>query len=110
MNGSLLERAKVELYLILVPLLGAVIYPVVVAWTWGGGWLNQLGYVDFAGSSIVHLAGAVCTFTASLVLGPRAGRFTEDDEEMANDGTGTLNLQRKATVIKDKKSVEFMSQ
>jgi ammonium transporter, Amt family len=82
-NGSLLERAKVELYLILVPILAAVIYPVVVGWTWGGGWLHQLGYVDFAGSSVVHLAGAVCTFTASLVLGPRAGRFENESPNVS---------------------------
>lgn len=88
MNGSLLERAKIELYLILVPILSAVIYPVVVGWIWGGGWLTQLGYVDFAGSSVVHLAGAVCTFTASLVLGPRAGRFSEKDD------AGSPNLRK----------------
>ena len=70
-----------ELYFIMIPFLASVIYPVVVAWTWGQGWLFQMGYVDFAGSSVVHLAGAVCTFTASIVLGPRAGRFEDDENE-----------------------------
>jgi Amt family ammonium transporter len=70
--------------LILVPFLAAFIYPVVVAWTWGQGWLFGMGYVDFAGSSVVHLAGAVCTFTASVILGPRTGRFSSKEDEATN--------------------------
>ena len=76
-NGALVERAKTELYIILVPFLAGVIYPVVVAWSWGQGWLYQLGYTDFAGSSVVHLAGGVCTLTAAIVIGPRKGKFSK---------------------------------
>ena len=78
-----------ELYLIIVPIMASVVYTVVVAWTWGQGWLFQMGYVDFAGSSVVHLAGAVCTFTCSVVLGPRAGRFEDDLPDQSMPETRT---------------------
>jgi ammonia channel protein AmtB len=50
-------------------------YPIVVAWTWGHGWLYELGYIDFAGSSVVHLAGGTSALVACICLGPRIGRF-----------------------------------
>ena len=50
-------------------------YPIVVAWTWGHGWLYKIGYIDFAGSSVVHLAGGTSALVACLCLGPRIGRF-----------------------------------
>ena len=51
------------------------IYPVVVAWTWGGGFLTKQGFVDFAGSGIVHLTGGVAGFVGAYMAGPRLGRF-----------------------------------
>ena len=54
-----------------------VIYPVVVAWTWGGGWLSKMGFYDFAGSSVVHLTGGIAGLAGAAIAGPRIGKFTE---------------------------------
>lgn len=53
------------------------IYPVIVAWTWGGGFLTEMGYTDFAGSGIVHMTGGIAGFVGALVIGPRLGRFKD---------------------------------
>ena len=53
------------------------IYPVIVAWTWGGGWLDKLGYVDFAGSGIVHITGGIAGLVGAMVTGPRLGKFVD---------------------------------
>jgi Amt family ammonium transporter len=70
---------------------GAIYYPIFGAWTWGGGWLNQLGnnldlgfgYVDFAGSGVVHAVGGVAALAGAIVLGPRIGKFTKDGKPRA---------------------------
>jgi len=49
------------------------IYPIVVAWTWGGGWLHELGYTDFAGSGIIHIVGGFAGLVGSSIMGPRIG-------------------------------------
>ena len=54
-----------------------LIYPVIVAWTWGEGWLSNLGYLDYAGSGIVHLTGGVAGLVGTLIIGPRIGKFTD---------------------------------
>ena len=51
------------------------IYPVVVAWTWGGGWLAEMGFSDFAGSGVVHLTGGIAGLAGAAICGPRMGRF-----------------------------------
>ena len=51
------------------------VYPVVVAWTWGNGWLNELGFKDFAGSGVVHLTGGISGLVGALIVGPRIGKF-----------------------------------
>lgn len=56
------------------------IYPVVVCWTWGAGWLAEFGYIDFAGSGIVHLVGGVAGFVGAAIMGPRIGLFDEETE------------------------------
>ena len=56
-------------------ILGAIIYPVVVFWTWGGGWIYEQGFVDFAGSTIVHMTGGIVALVGAYMLGPRAGRI-----------------------------------
>lgn len=73
--SAIQERVRFEVYFILVPIISGIVYPIVVSWTWGLGWLYQLGYVDFAGSSIVHLAGAMSALAVSICVGPRKGRF-----------------------------------
>ena len=74
-SGAVAERMKFGAYLVVAVAMTALIYPVVGAWTWGGGWIDQLGFVDFAGSTIVHLTGAVAGLVGAVVLGARIGKF-----------------------------------
>ncbi|MSO43878.1 MAG: ammonium transporter [Thermoleophilia bacterium] len=73
--GTMLDRTKFIGYVIFAVVFTGVIYPIVAHWTWGGGWLAQRGFLDFAGSSIVHLQGAVAALVGTLILGPRIGKF-----------------------------------
>lgn len=75
------ERVRFEVNFIIVPIISAIVYPVVVSWIWGKGWLYQMGYVDFAGSSVVHLAGAISALAVSICVGKRSGRFEEVPKE-----------------------------
>ncbi|MBB3109964.1 Amt family ammonium transporter [Paenibacillus phyllosphaerae] len=76
--GGFAERAKLSSYLIFTILFTAVIYPVVAHWIWGGGWLAQDGAQDYAGSTVVHLTGALAAFAATVLLKPRIGKFNKD--------------------------------
>mmetsp|Transcript_79106 Transcript_79106/g.218909 ORF Transcript_79106/g.218909 Transcript_79106/m.218909 type:complete len:632 (+) Transcript_79106:107-2002(+) len=76
-SGALAGRVSFTAYIILSMIMTGVIYPVVVKWGWGGGWLQELGYIDFAGGTIVHLVGAVSAFVCVCICGPRVGRFPE---------------------------------
>ncbi|WP_339063694.1 ammonium transporter [Tepidibacillus marianensis] len=76
--GGFAERAKLSVYFIFGTLFTIFIYPVVGHWVWGGGWLGQMGMQDFAGSTVVHLQGAIAGFIATLFLGPRIGKFNKD--------------------------------
>ena len=73
-TGGMAERTNFVGKLIYSAILGAVIYPMVVFWTWGGGWIAAQGFIDFAGSTIVHMTGGIVALTGAYVLGPRAGR------------------------------------
>jgi ammonium transporter, Amt family len=75
-SGAVAERMKLRSYMLITVVITGVIYPVVGHWVWGGGWLSELGFVDFAGSTVVHLSGAVAAFIAVLFLGPRIGKYT----------------------------------
>ncbi len=75
--GSMLDRTKFIGYVIFGIVFAGFIYPTVAHWTWGGGWLLQNGFQDFAGSSIVHLQGALAAAAGALVLGPRIGKFRD---------------------------------
>jgi len=77
-SGTVAERIKVWPFLIFVVVLSAVIYPVQASWVWGGGWLNELGFVDFAGSTLVHSVGGWCALTGAIILGARKGKYTAD--------------------------------
>ncbi len=73
-TGAMAERTDFRGKLIYSAILGAFIYPVVVFWTWGGGFLEDLGFLDFAGSTIVHQTGGILALVGALVVGPRVGR------------------------------------
>ncbi len=82
-SGAMAERTKFRAYLIYSFVISAVIYPVVVRWQWGGGWLFQgkglpTGFHDFAGSSVVHMVGGVAAFWGAKALGPRIGKYGPD--------------------------------
>ena len=77
-SGTLAERIKLIPFLIFVVLLCGVIYPIQGAWQWGGGFLSELGFSDFAGSTIVHSTGGWAALMGALILGARAGRYTSD--------------------------------
>eukprot|EP00403_Amphidinium_massartii_P042346 CAMPEP_0178435874 /NCGR_PEP_ID=MMETSP0689_2-20121128/34152_1 /TAXON_ID=160604 /ORGANISM="Amphidinium massartii, Strain CS-259" /LENGTH=567 /DNA_ID=CAMNT_0020057959 /DNA_START=249 /DNA_END=1949 /DNA_ORIENTATION=- len=74
-SGALAGRVAFSSYLLLSVVLTGVIYPIIVRMTWGGGWLGEMGFVDFAGSAIVHLVGAVSAIVSASVCGPRIGRY-----------------------------------
>ncbi len=77
-SGALAERVSLWAFFAFTAVLTAVIYPVVGAWTWGGGWLSQMGFQDFAGSTIVHSTGGWAALAALLVIGPRWGKYRKD--------------------------------
>jgi len=83
-SGSLAERTYLETYLIYSFISCSFIYPVVSAWHWGGGWLKELGFIDFAGSGIVHMVGGASGCIGAYLLGPRYdifGTFKKKEEE-----------------------------
>jgi len=77
-SGALAERVKMWPFFLFTLILTGVIYPIVGAWQWGGGWLSELDYVDFAGASIVHTTGGWAALAGVLVVGPRLGKFRRD--------------------------------
>ncbi len=85
-SGSMAERTKFSAYCIYSMVISAVIYPVSGHWVWGGGWLSQLGFHDFAGSTAVHMVGGVAAFVGAAILGPRIGKYTKDGKARAIPG------------------------
>ena len=77
-SGALAERIKLWSFFVFIAVLTAIIYPVIGAWTWGGGWLAEMGFKDFAGSTIVHSTGGWAALAGALVLGARKGKFRAD--------------------------------
>ncbi|MBS7345922.1 MAG: ammonium transporter [Caryophanon sp.] len=76
-SGAVAERTNIFAYIAIVVVMTLFIYPVVGHWVWqGDGWLTALGFVDFAGSTVVHLTGAVAAFVAAAMIGPRIGKYT----------------------------------
>jgi Amt family ammonium transporter len=73
--GAMAERDKFWGWIIAAIGITGFIYPVVEHWVWGGGWLSELGYIDYAGSTVVHLVGGMLAITAAYVIGPRIGKF-----------------------------------
>ena len=77
-SGALAERVKLWSFFVFTLVLTAFIYPIVGAWTWGGGWLSAMGFQDFAGSTIVHGTGGAAALAGALVVGPRHNKFRAD--------------------------------
>ncbi|OXS74494.1 ammonium transporter [Domibacillus enclensis] len=84
--GGFAERAKLSVYVLFTILFSALVYPVVAHWIWGGGWLAEHGKQDFAGSTVVHLTGAMAALAATILLKPRIGRFNKDGSANAIHG------------------------
>lgn len=85
-SGALAGRVKFSGYLIYTAVITAIIYPIVVNWQWGEGWLYELGFEDFAGSTIVHSTGAWAALAAVIVVGPRLGKYGPDGKPRAIPG------------------------
>ena len=77
-SGACAERIKVWPFMIFAAIMTGLIYPIFGAWTWGGGWLAEMGFSDFAGSTIVHSVGGWAALTGCLILGARKGKYSED--------------------------------
>ena len=77
-SGTILERTKLRTFWAFTLILTAFIYPIAGAWVWGGGWLDEMGFQDFAGSTVVHITGGCAALAALLVIGPRCGKFRPD--------------------------------
>ncbi len=74
-SGAMAERTKFSAYCIYSAVISAVVYPIEAHWVWGGGWLQQMGYVDFAGSSAIHMVGGISALIGAILLGPRIGKY-----------------------------------
>ena len=76
-SGAMAERTKFSSYCVYSAVISAVIYPIEAHWTWGGGWLAQMGFHDFAGSNCIHMVGGISALIGAAILGPRIGKFTK---------------------------------
>ncbi|TGD44933.1 ammonium transporter [Pseudotabrizicola sediminis] len=77
-SGTLAERIKLWPFLIFTVILTGFLYPIEASWQWGGGWLSEAGFSDFAGSTLVHAAGGFAALAGALILGPRLGKYTKE--------------------------------
>jgi ammonium transporter, Amt family len=84
--GTMLERTKFAVYVVFAVVFAGLIYPMVGHWIWGGGWLTELGMQDFAGSTVVHLSGAMAALAGTLLLGPRLGKYDDDGRPVTIPG------------------------
>ena len=79
-SGTLAERIKLWPFFLFAAILSGIIYPIVMGWQWGGGWLAELGFSDFAGSTLVHSTGGAAALAGAMLLGARTGRFAKSGE------------------------------
>ena len=85
-SGAMAERTKFVSYCVYSVIISAVVYPIEAHWIWGGGWLSQLGFVDFAGSTAIHMVGGISAFIGALILGPRIGKYGKNGKVNAIPG------------------------
>jgi len=92
-SGAVAERKKLWSFLVFAAVFTAVIYPIQGSWSWGGGWLSEAGFFDFAGSGIVHMAGAAAALAAVLLIGPRTGKYIDGKPQpIHGSNTGQVAL------------------
>ena len=77
-SGAMAERTKFLSYCVYSAIISALIYPIEAHWIWGGGWLSQLGFHDYAGSCAIHMVGGLCALIGAKMVGPRIGKFSKD--------------------------------
>ncbi len=85
-SGAMAERTKFVSYCIYSAVISAVVYPIEAHWIWGGGWLAELGFIDFAGSTAIHMVGGISAFIGALILGPRIGKYGKNGKVNAIPG------------------------
>ena len=98
-SGGLAERTYIEPYVLFSFLVGAFVYPMASAWVWGGGWLQLMGFHDFAGSGVVHLLGGFGALVGTIILGPRIGFFVDSNND--------IDTKRKLKKLKKEKKVKL---
>ncbi len=96
--GGVAERMKFKAYLMYSFIISATVYPVVGHWIWGGGWLSNLNFADFAGSTVVHAVGGTAALAGTYVLGPRIGKYNKDGSANAIEGH-SMTLASLGTLI-----------
>ena len=85
-SGAMAERTKFAAYLVYSAVISAIVYPIEAHWIWGGGWLSEMGFHDFAGSTAVHMTGGVAALVGAAILGPRIGKYGKDGKPKASPG------------------------
>lgn len=85
-SGAMAERTKFSAYLVYSACISIFIYPITGHWIWGGGWLSQIGFHDFAGSTAVHMVGGICAFIGAKILGARIGKYDKQGKPKAIPG------------------------
>ncbi|MCX7843057.1 MAG: ammonium transporter [Clostridia bacterium] len=85
-SGAMAERTKFIAYVIYSAVISLIIYPVVGHWVWGGGWLSKMGFIDFAGSTVVHSVGGWAALIGAAIIGPRIGKYNKDGKPNAIPG------------------------
>lgn len=91
-SGAVAERKKLWSFLLFALIFTTIIYPFQGSWSWGGGWLSELGFFDFAGAGIVHMAGAAAALAAVLLIGPRLGKYTKDGKPRPIHGSNAAQV------------------
>lgn len=93
-SGAVIGRMQFRSYVIYSVFITAIVYPISGFWKWGGGWLDQMGFYDFAGSIVVHAVGGFAALAGAMVMGPRIGRFNSDPEapHLAGHSLATASL------------------
>ena len=79
-SGAMAERTKFSAYCVYSGVISLVIYPIEAHWIWGGGWLSQIGFHDYAGSCAIHMVGGIAALTGAIILGPRIGKYVKDKD------------------------------